>query len=291
MNLCTIEKFPRKIMFHAWPNLFWRRYRRIGQGLGFDKLYLALSFDCDTKEDAAVVLKVDSKLRELGVNPMYAVPGILLESDRSVYMELFQQGAEFLNHGYVQHTRWDKTRSRYESCYFYDNLDLDEISNDILRGQYVAEKILGVQPKGFRTPHFGTFQSKSDLNFLHSFLAEHGYVYSSSTMPLYSYDHGPAHNVQGVIEYPLSGAYSRPWAVQDSWAYFAAPDRIFESHEYVNEAKNMTLYCKKRGMVGILNYYADPSHIWDKPEFFEAVSLWSEVAQPVQLGDLSKILS
>ena len=62
-----------------------RRYRRLAEQEGFRDLYLVLSFDCDTKEDADNVVKVHDRLKDMGVSPAYAVPGEILNKDVRVY--------------------------------------------------------------------------------------------------------------------------------------------------------------------------------------------------------------
>ncbi|MDI6792687.1 MAG: polysaccharide deacetylase family protein [bacterium] len=265
------------------PRLLWRRYSRLAERAGFKKLYLALSFDCDTPEDAKVVLDFDQRLRDLGVKPIYAVPGAILEKNEKEYSELHLRGAEFLNHGYEQHTFWNEGLSRYESCFFYDQLPLERVRQDVEEGHMALKKVLGVTPPGFRTPHFGTFQTTTQLTFLYSVLETLGYKYSSSTAPFYAFWDGPAFNRFGLLEFPVSGTFSRPLDIQDSWGFYAAPNRRWGPEDFLAETKALVRCCREEKMGGILNYYADPSHVWDQPTFFEAVKLMREVAEPVKL--------
>jgi len=268
------------------PQLLWQRYYNLAQKAGFKKLYLVLSFDCDTPEDAKVVLDVDNCLQDMEIKAVYAVPGAILEKDEKVYSELCQRKVEFLNHGYKEHTFWNEKLSRYESCFFYNQLPLEQIIEDIEKGDEVLKKILGLTPLGFRTPHFGTFQKIKQLKFLHSLLKNMGYRYSSSTSPFYAFRYGPFFDPFEILELPVSGSFSNPLSVMDSWGFYKAPDRKYKPEDFLTEAKALTYYCKEKKMVGILNYYADPSHIWNQPTFFEAVKLLKEVAEPIDFQTL-----
>lgn len=272
-----------------WPELLWRRYIRLARKAELHKLYFVLSFDCDLPEDAKVVLDLDQRLRDMGVKPCYAVPGTLLENEEKVYSRLFLRGAEFLNHGYQQHAVWNSSLGRSESCFFYHQLPLEQVRQDIEQGHRAFERVLGLRPLGFRSPHFGTFQSVNQLSFLHSVLKDMGYKYSSSTIPFHAFRYGPVFNRFGLLEFPVSGAFSRPLSIQDSWSFYAAPDRQWGPDDFLAQARSLAKFCQKENIVGILNYYADPSHVWDQPTFFDAVKIWKEVAEPVGLGTLCEL--
>jgi hypothetical protein len=262
-----------------------RRYRRLAEQAGFRELYLVLSFDCDTGEDADAALKVHHRLRGLGISPVYAVPGELLNKGGRVYREIAEAGGEFINHGYRDHTYFDTARGRYASCFFYDQLPLDTVRDDIVQGDRNLRSTLGIVPIGFRAPHFGTFQKPAQLRFQHGILQELGYRFSTSTLPLYAYRFGPAFGDFGILELPVSGMGSMPLRVLDSWSCFAAPGRRFGSGDFVREARLAGENFRSLG-VGLLNFYADPSHIHDREEFFEAAAHWAKIARPVTYSEL-----
>ena len=269
----------------AAPERLWRRYGRLTSAAGIDKLYFVLSFDCDTEDDIRVVGDVDARLRDVGVSPVYAVPGELLQKGEKIYSGIAASGGEFINHGYRDHTYFDIERGRYASCFFYDQLSLDVVREDIVRGDHNLRTTLGVAPKGFRAPHFGTFQKPRQLRFQHSVLQELGYSFSTSTLPLYAYRFGPAFREFGVLELPVSGMGSMPLRILDSWTCFAAPERRFGPKDFVREGR---LAGERFGAlgVGLLNFYADPSHIHDRHEFFEVASYWAKIAKSVTYGQL-----
>jgi hypothetical protein len=273
------------------PASFWRTVDRRSRKIGFRKLYLALSFDCDTPEDTAAALEVDARVRDLGIYPAYAVPGAILEIETGVYSTLRDKGAEFLNHGYAQHTFWNQAKNRYESCFFYDALSWEQIRDDIRRGADVLNRTLGVSPLGFRAPHFGTLRGKRRLRQLHAVLAPMGFAYSTSTDPYYTFRYGPAFKKFGLLELPVTGMFSRPLSILDSWGFFAAPDRTLGPDDFLAEAKKMVNYCRETQMVGILNFYADPSHVRQESRFYQAVELWRAVAESVQLRNLCRAIN
>lgn len=263
----------------------WRRYAALSQAAGLRKLYLVLSFDCDTMEDIRVAWEVHSRLLDMGVKPVYAVPGELLQRGEKAYGRIRDAGGEFINHGYTNHTYFDAQKEEYASCFFYDQLTAEQIREDISQGDACLKDVLGLAPKGFRCPHFGTFQKKHHLFFLHSILRELKYQFSTSTMPFSAFRYGPVFDHLGVREVPVSGMGSSPFSVLDSWSCFASPNRQLAAEDYLAEgAAAVELY--KQAGVGLLNYYADPSHIHDQEDFFKTVRLWRSVAQPVNYHDL-----
>jgi len=267
-----------------------RRYRRLAEQAGFRELYLVLSFDCDTQEDAETVLSVHDRLRDLGVTAVYAVPGELLNAAEPVYRKVAETGGEFINHGYRTHTYFDTERGRYASCFFYDQLPLETVRDDIVAGDRNLRSTLGIAPKGFRAPHFGTFQKPAQLRFQHGVLNELGYAFSTSTLPLHAYRFGPAFRDHGVLELPVSGMGSMPLRILDSWSCFRAPGRRFGPDDYVREGRLAADRFESLG-IGLLNFYADPSHIHDRPEFFETVAHWARIARPVTYSRLLAELS
>ena len=267
-----------------------RRYRRLAEKEGFRDLYLVLSFDCDTKEDADNVLKVHDRLRDMGVSPVYAVPGEILNKDERVYRKIAESGGEFINHGFRDHTFFDEAHGRYASCFFYDQLPREVVRDDIIAGDRNLRSTLGIQAKGFRAPHFGTFQKPAQLRFQHGVLKDLGYTFSTSSLPLYAYRFGPAFREFGILELPVSGMGSMPLRILDSWTCFQAPGRRFTPDDFVREGRLAADNFKSLG-IGLLNFYADPSHVHDRPEFFETVAYWAKLARPVTYNQLLAELS
>ncbi len=249
--------------------LLWN-YFRLSRQQGFVRPYFILSFDCDTAQDITVVEGVHARLQKLGIMPVYAVPGYQLQQGKSVYKKIADTGAEFINHGYTNHCRYDEETGTYISSFFYDKLSLEIVREDIIRGHEAQINILGKRPQGFRVPHFGTFQNKKHLAFLFQLLQELGYVYSTSTVPLFAYRNGPVKKVAGsFFEIPVSGCFDHPLTVLDSWGFRFAPARRVGEADYVDQFAKIACQIRKKG--GLLNVYADPSQVYNWDGFFECV--------------------
>jgi hypothetical protein len=248
-----------------------------------------VSFDCDTADDIEAAWDVHNRLMGLGVMPAYAVPGELLAEGASVYRRISATGAEFLNHGYRRHTYFDRAAGEHRSCFFYDRQPRDAVAADVTGGDKAVAEIIGIRPRGFRTPHFGTFQSEDQLRFLHGLLRRLGYAYSTSTAPRFGLRYGPVFDRHGLREIPISGCGSRLSAVLDSWGCFRAPDRVLGPEDYREEAVKMARLLA--GGPGLLNYYADPSHIADQPIFFDTVATLAKIASPTTYASLLERLT
>lgn len=184
------------------------KYSKLARLAGFKKLYFVLSLDCDTLDDIKVVEDLHSRLMAMGVNPVYAVPGELLKKGEIIYRRISDFGGEFINHGYREHTYFDSKKGEYASCFFYDQLSLTRIREDIIKGDACLKETLGITAQGFRLPHFGTYNKADQLQFVHSILQELGYRFSSSTAPVYAFRYGPIFRKFGVWEIPVSGMAS-----------------------------------------------------------------------------------
>jgi hypothetical protein len=263
---------------HGRTALF-NQYCRQALAAGIDRLYYVLSFDCDAPEDIEAAMSLHQKLLRIGVHCAYAVPGELLERGAEVYREIAESGAEFLNHGYRQHVSWDAGQNCYSSLYFYDRLSYTEILEDIRLGDLAIRHILGRRARGFRTPHFGTFQRPSQLRLLHSILRRLGYQFSSSTTPYLGFRSGPVFSRFGLPEFPLSGMFTYPLRILDSWGCCEAPQRNMTMQNYLEESRRMTVALTSAGQAGIANFYVDPRHVEKEPLFIEAVERWLEVAE------------
>lgn len=268
------------------PKGLFRRAGRLAGSVGIRRLYLVLSFDCDTDEDIAAAWDVHRRVRDLGIRPVYAVPGELLLKGQEVYRRIAATGAEFINHGFTQHTFRAPGSDDYQSCFFYDRLPLETVREDIIRGDQALKKVLGIQPAGFRAPHFGTFQGRDQLRHLHAVLKELGYSYSTSTEPYYGFRFGPVFSHIGLTEFPVSGSWTKPLAILDSWGCYRAPGREMTGEDYRREGTAVAKYLSQTGSPGILNYYVDPSHIAGEETFFKTAAAWVRAAKSVTYREL-----
>jgi len=281
---------PLSLPGYLFPDRYWRSFDARARAAGIDRLYLVLSFDCDTVKDAEVVLGVDARLRDMGAAPVYAVPGEVLTGARGTYSELARRGAEFLNHGHVLHTLWHPSTGRYESCFFYNELTEGELLCDIEAGHRAIRQTLGLEATGFRAPHFGCL-GLDQLCLMHRVLGGLGYQFSTSTVPEYAFSHGCIFSDFGLPEMPVSGWWRQPFNIQDSWGYMAAPGAGLGGAGYLDHARETARQLGRRGYAGVLNYYADPSQVYDKEEFFEAVRSWMTVATVTTYSELLSLWS
>ena len=291
-TLASAARYPLltgfRVLARRDPALLFRRYIARAREIGLTNVHLVVSFDCDTDEDAAVVLEVHDRVKAMGINAIYAVPGMTLKSSVSVYRDLAEAGATFLNHGSRPHAMMQD--GSYQSVTFYDRMSRSEIRADIEQGHRDVVDALGLEPTGFRTPHFGSFQKTKDLRFLHGVLSSMRYLYSSSTMPLWGFRRGPVFDRWGLVEFPVTGTYSSPGDVLDSWGYFAAPDRVGTPSAYRKEGRRVGEELRSSGR-GVMNLYADPAHIFGNDEFFGLLEDLLAFATPSSydaLLDLSK---
>lgn len=276
-----------KLLHRIHPSLVWYLYAQKSKKILPQQSKFILSFDCDTEEDIAVVLDVHQKLQSMGITPVYAVPGELLKKGSKVYTQIHQSGAEFINHGGREHTYFDTVHNRHASCFFYDKQSKNDLREDILLGHQILQNVLGITAKGWRTPHFGTFQSPEHMGFLYEILNELNYKFSTSTVPVKGYQFGSVYKDRQMIEIPVTGIFSEPFNILDTWAYFAAPDRTKTPAEYVKEARELAKFAEKEAI--LINIYGDPSHIYNKTEFFDAMGILAEKTQNVNYTQFLEI--
>lgn len=291
-RVVKVLKEPSSFSFKVWGKLFprryWQRVSDLARVQGLTKTHFILSFDCDTEQDIAVVERLNLRLRELGICPVFVVPGELLLHGRDVYRNIAATGGEFLNHGYKIHTVFNPTIGSYKSTYFYDSRDLAAVRRDIERGHESYVEVLGKEPLGFRTPHFGTFQKREEIDFIHRTLSRLGYQFSSSTVPLAAFKGGPlVRGTQGVVEIPLTGCFHYPHLLLDSWAFRNAPDRRFPEGQYLEEVEALIDFFDGGTKPGLINLYVDPGPVAEWDIFFQAMKRLA----PLNTGSYAGLLT
>ena len=255
----------------------WQRHAARAQRAGLDRFYVILSFDCDTDKDIEVAPRVAERLRALDIAATFAVPGEQLRRGQDVYRELFRAGHEFIAHG--DHEHCVLRDGDYISSFFYDELGRDTVAGDIERATNTFTDIFGTRPIGFRTPHFGSFQGGAQLAFLHTTLRGLGYRFSSSTMPLYGLWHGPVRVFNdGFAEVPLTGCFTAPLGLLDSYGFRFAAGRRPSEERYAAEFTGILRYFGDRGLPGLMSTYVDPSQVHDFPPFWDSVETLASMA-------------
>lgn len=277
-----------RLMHRFSHKLLWNRYASLS-AKKLQNAYLIVSFDCDTDEDIDVVWDVHTKLLDIGIRPVYAVPGALLQRGEKVYSRIRDTGVEFINHGGREHTYYDTQKSRHASCFFYDQQLNHDITADIELGHKTLNEVLGVTPKGWRTPHFGTYQNQEQLAYLYAELERLNYSFSTSTTPLHAFKYGPSYYNGTMLEIPVTGIFSEPFNIMDTWGFFAAPDRTKTANDYLQTATALQNFTRNKAL--LLNIYGDPSHIHDKPEFFSAMQMLATVAKNINYEEYLGIIN
>ena len=238
---------------------------------GFDRLYLWLSFDCDTDGDAVAAEEIEPWLRSRGIRATYAVPGAQLERAADRYRRLAAAGATFMNHGHRPHAKW--RGDRYYPITFYHRMGPDEVIADIRRGHETVTRIIGMSPRGFRAPHFGSFQAPEQLALIHSLAEELGYTYCSTTVPQYGLDQGPVVPCGRLHEIPLSGSARWPTLILDSWCHLEDRVTYRLSDTYYELLRETIDVLLPRGIPGLLSLYVDPAHVIGQAPFLKAMEL------------------
>jgi peptidoglycan/xylan/chitin deacetylase (PgdA/CDA1 family) len=259
------------------------RYGALCRACGIDRLYLLLTFDCDTDGDIDVVGELDRDLRRRGVAAGYAVPGVQLQKGATAWRRVADLGAEFLNHGGRAHAEFRD--GRYWPATFYEQLPSTEVVADIHEGDRLVREIIGRPAEGFRAPHFGSFQAPEQLDLIYGTVGQLGYRYCSTTIPAVALDRGPlVRTDHGVVEVPTLGSYRYPPTLLDSWTYLTDRVHYTLGEEYYELFEETVRVMSERRLPGLLTYYADPSHVFGQAPFERALDVIGKYQVPSLLG-------
>jgi hypothetical protein len=215
------------------------------------------------------------------------IPTEILLKRKAYIHELLSLGYEFVNHGHRIHTAREGTV--YSSVFDYEKLSLSEIREDIIEANQIFKESFGYDFLGFRTPHFGNVQKKNKLKKIYEILRELGYKFSTSTIPYFLYQRG-VFKTNGIFEIPLSGTFTVPLKILDSYNFYDQSIGSFDGTKYKDEVTNLINMYKKRGN-GLINLYVDPSHINDNSDFFESMKLLSSSFTSTNYKSLVRILA
>lgn len=265
-----LNSFLFRLMGRLNPAWVYRRYSRLSRLQGLNRLYLILSFDCDTPEDIPAAEQVHTHLKGLGVKTTFAVPGQILELGAETFRRLSHDGADFINHGAMPHAEWRD--GRYWSVTFYNEMSPEAVWEDIRCGHEILERVIGRAPTGFRAPHFGLLQDPQDLAILHAASRELGYRFSTSTPPSAAFQFGPTWKINGIFEIPVSGSYTHPLTILDSWSQVVSPQKPMLQDKYASLLKHTVDKLLEQDLSGVLNYYIDPAHVYKNEVFLSAIS-------------------
>lgn len=244
-------------------------YADLCRQAGVNELFLFLTFDCDTDEDIEAAHQVNEGLQARGIKAGYAVPGAQLLKGPSEWKQLAQTGVEFLNHGFAPHA--EKRDGRYWSTTFYHEWQPEEVVADITKGHHTVCDVTGQSPRGFRAPHFGSFQEPEQLDLIYKTVKPLGYTYASTTIPALALSRGPVVDMGGITELPTMGSYRYPPTILDSWTYLTDRTNYALGEQYHELFAETVDQMVERNLPGILTYYADPSHVAGQAPFKKAM--------------------
>ncbi|EFO33983.1 putative polysaccharide deacetylase [Roseibium sp. TrichSKD4] len=244
-------------------------FSRAAEQSGVQGLHLFLSFDSDTDMDISASQDVHTFLTSLGIKMTLAVPGTQLRNGAKTYRFLSESGVEFINHGELPHAKWQD--DQYVSTTFYNEMSEAAVIEDILNAHQTVTSICGQAPKGFRAPHFGTFQSPDQLQLIYNVVKKLGYTYCSTTSPNLAHRYGPVIDMDGIVELPTFGSFRSADSILDSWSHLTDRRNYALGSLYGDlmvETVDVMLSMK---MSGILSWYADPCHVAGQESFERAM--------------------
>lgn len=252
---------------------FWPRYAANARRLGLDSVYLLLSFDCDSPEDAEAAAALAPWLKTRSIKTTYAVPGEQLQQSAGIYRTLAGDGADFMNHGALPHTARAADGSYY-SITFYHQMTPGTVATDIRRGHQIVQEVTGRVPVGFRAPHFGLYQASDQLALIYRTLREiGGYRYASTTRPRFAMQHGPAYPAGGGLwEVPVMGTWAQPFNILDSWSNLSDKHTRTLDPRYAARFIQTIDRLQTRQIPAVLTYYADPAHLTQNDVFKHALA-------------------
>jgi peptidoglycan/xylan/chitin deacetylase (PgdA/CDA1 family) len=245
-------------------------YGELCKNLHIDRLYLVLSFDCDTVEDASAAERLVPYLSQRGIIATLFVPGEQLLQKAATYRKLANFGVPFANHGALPHA--ERTELRYHATTFYDKMTAEEVVRDIEEGHCIVEGTIGKPPHGFRAPHFGCYQAPDQLALIYRTARLLGYSFCTTTLPALGLERGPVFPMSdGLYEFPVSGSVRLPTTVFDSWNSLADYEKLILKDEYYSLFVESVDFFLRNRLPGVLNWYVDPAHVVDSPPFLRAI--------------------
>lgn len=247
------------------------------------RILLFISFDIDCPQDGDAIPELCKRLDEFKLPCNWAVIGSLLEKSSKVYKPITKRDDEVLNHGYSPHNLPNKN-GIYEASLSYADLAKEDISNEIVKNQKVIHQYLAVIPKGFRTPHFGTFMQNDQINGLYNILENAGIFYSSSTFRLVDKFYAMRKGNHTITEIPFSARVGSTLSCFDSWSYLESPKRRRSEKDFFPDFKKIIDFSLQSSEKIFLNFYFDPSHVVSCNSFFDCLEYIVSHRESIYVG-------
>lgn len=242
----------RHLVHRSFPRSFFTLLHRLkASHLALDAPTYVLSFDLDHRVDLEAVPRVLATLRRYAILASFACIGRWIEEHPDVHRAIVADGHEIVNHSYTHpdHPELSPRRS-------FRDLSPVERREEIERCHVVCARVLGYEPIGFRTPHFGRAFTSDTYEVLHGL----GYRYSSSSVDVHQPGYGAPSRHGGVIEIPLGCSSRFPFYAFDSWSARRASRPLFANDgAFLKEfGQTMTAFVAHRSF---LSHYFDPADV------------------------------
>lgn len=262
----------------AHPHFFFRRVMEGQRGI---QPACIISFDCDFPRDIEVLPTLVPLLQRYGISASFACVGDWVRQFPGEHQLIADAGFEILNHTETHpnlyHPDYDYARVdglRHET---FNRISPAERREEIERGHATIAEILGVEPVGFRTPHFGALH----VDDVYPMLSDLGYRYSSSFIAGKHPAKGRPFKVhRDLWEVPLSPCPRHPFGVFDSWHSLSKRDA---SHCGQGDLSGLfaQLLDLIEGQGGLANVYFDPCDMLHSGEMERILSILADRDCPV----------
>jgi peptidoglycan/xylan/chitin deacetylase (PgdA/CDA1 family) len=257
-----LRKFVEKIVASNNPQGFFNHFllrQREETPYSLAKGIYTLSFDCDYERDIKELPALLNILKKFSIQASIACIGKWIEGYPDIHRRIRNEGHEILNHTY-SHPNNDELNPFQRM----KDLPYNEQKMEIIKCHEVCMNLLGYEPVGFRTPHFGSLHSDA----IYTILEELGYSYSSSTAAICVSGFGAPFMVEGILEIPVGSSIDYPFVVFDSWNMLQGPKaRCKTSGEFLD--------CFYRTIEEVIasktyiTHYFDPSDITSEKKLEE----------------------
>ena len=260
------------------PGPFFGRIMRSGRGV---ETRCVLSFDCDFPRDVNALPELVDLLAEYDCSASFALIGRWVRAFPEEHRLLVEAGHEIVNHTETHpnlyHPDYYYAREEGLSREFFNRLDRAGRRYEIATAHATIAEVLGTEPVGFRTPHFGALH----VDDVYGILVELGYVFSSS-VPASAHGARPYVTDEGIWEIPVSPCPRHPMGVFDSWHSIG---KCNAAHAEPGQLSGLfaELLAAARAEGGLVNVYFDPLAALESGELRRMLEMLKGESIPVAL--------
>ncbi len=232
---------------------------------------LTLSFDCDYSKDVEAFPYVLKSLRRHGIPASFAVVGLWVERYPDLHKALLEDGHEIINHTYSHPDNEEINPGRK-----FRLISREEKKEEVERAHEIITRVMGVEPRGLRIPHFKDLFTEE----IYGILDELGYRFDSSTLMTGCLSGGrPYLGPRNIWEIPLTTCPKHPLTVLDTWHSLHANHPFYKlSHNTPQEFCDLVWESCESALANgnYVNIYLDP---WDLPQLDGFDALLARIAE------------